>query len=42
MHKSIFDQAYYKDLLKKIQIKFILYFYEFCFVFYEFMSILKI
>jgi hypothetical protein len=36
MHKKGFGQAYCKGLLNRIPKKFILYLYEFYFIFYEF------
>jgi hypothetical protein len=42
MHKCIFDQAYCEDLLRRIPMKFILYFFKFYFVFYEFLKFILI
>jgi hypothetical protein len=41
MHKIEFDQAYCKDLPKRILKKFILHFYEFYSILYEFLKFNK-
>jgi hypothetical protein len=39
MHKMEFGQAYYRDLLMRILRKFILYFYDFYTIYYEFWNL---